>query len=287
MAVTPGAVTCYRHPDRETGLSCSDCGRPICTDCATFAPVGIRCPDHSGRPQGAGRVASRAKRASFEGTGAVVTKVLIGLNVLVFLAQVATGNLGGRTGQVYVDGVLVIGNPAIGLAAGEWWRLVTAMFLHAGLIHLAFNMYALYLFGGPLEEILGRGRFILLYLVSGLAGSAGAILLNPEAATVGASGAVFGIFGAVAVLEQQRVIAGAGALGIILVNLVITFVIPGISIGGHLGGLAGGALATLALSRFGRGHAAYGRLGALGVVAVVAVGVASVAVAYLQVQRYA
>lgn len=280
---------CYRHPDRETGLSCSECERPICTECATFAAVGIRCPDHSGKPQGVAKVTSGVRRASSEGTGAVVTKAIIALNVLVFLALVGTGDLSGRSGRVFEDGSLVIVSPfgfREGLAFGEWWRLLTATFLHAGPIHLAFNMFALWIFGGALEQVFGRGRYLLLYLVSGLAGSAGAILLDPGAITVGASGAVFGIFGAVFVLERQQVIAGAGALGIILINLALTFAIPGISIGGHLGGLAGGALGTLALSRFGRTHAIYGRPGVVGMAALAGVGVLSVAVAYLQVERY-
>ena len=279
-------MTCYRHPDRETGVSCSECGRGICTDCMVFAPVGIRCPDHAGQARGAARAKREVRRASYEGTGGIVTKALIAANVLVFLAQVATGNLSGRTGRVFEEGALLIGNEVVGLAAGEWWRLGTAAFLHAGLIHLGFNMYALWLFGDALEQLIGRGRFLLLYVASGLAGSAGAILWEPESVTVGASGAVFGVFGAVAVLEQQRVIAGAGAMGIILVNLIITFVIPGISIGGHLGGLAGGALAMLALSRFGRTHAVHGHPGLIGIGGVVAVGLLSLGLAYWRVESF-
>ena len=276
---------CYRHPDRETGVSCSECGRGICPDCMVFAPVGIRCPDHSGQPQGAARVTSGVRRAAVEGTGAVVTKAIIALNLLVFLGQIATSDLSGRSGRVYEEGALFVGSPGFaGLADGEWYRLLTAAFLHGGVIHIAFNMWALWAFGAALEQLIGRGRYLILYVISGLAGSAGAILLSPEAITVGASGAVFGIFGAVLVLEQQRVIQGAGAMGIILLNLVITFLVPGISIGGHLGGLAGGALGILALSRFGRAHAIYGRPGLLGTVGLVAIGVISVAIAYWRVQ---
>ena len=293
MAAPAEVKYCYRHPDRETGLSCSECGRPICYECMTPAAVGLRCPEHSGRPQGVSRVAQGARRASFEGTGAVLTKALIAVNVGVFLLQLAGGGtLGTPSGSIFEDGALFIARVSgfgelIGLADGEWWRLITSAFLHAGIIHLAMNMLALWWFGGALEAALGRGRFVLLYVVSGLAGSAGALLLSPDAVTVGASGAIFGMLGAALVLERQQIyVFGGGALGVIVLNLAFTFLVPNISIGGHLGGLAGGALGALALSRFGRGHAAYGRPGLVGVVGLVAVGVLSVAVAYVQVGRY-
>ena len=275
---------CYRHPSRETMVTCSECGRPICTECMYFAPVGIRCPEHSGQPQGAARVTQGLRRASFQGTGAIVTKLLVGLNVAVYLLELAAGGQVNGTGnEIYNNGFLY--GPLV--ANGDWWRLFTAPFLHYGPIHLAFNMLALWWFGAAVEQVLGRGRYLLLYLVSGLAGSAGALIFSPLNPTVGASGAIFGILGAALVLERQRTyVLGGGAMGIILFNLIFTFAIPGISIGGHLGGLAGGALGTLALSRFGRGHAVYGRPGLVGVVGLLAVGVLSVAVAYWRVQTY-
>jgi membrane associated rhomboid family serine protease len=147
------------------------------------------------------------------------------------------------------------------------------------------NMVVLWIVGAPVEQAIGRGRFLVLYLVSGLAGSAGALIFDPNAVTVGASGAIFGILGAALVLESQRsYVLGGQAFGLIVVNLVLTFAIPNISIGGHLGGLAGGALGTLALSRFGRTHAIYGRPGLVGALGLVAVGAASLAVAYWRVQ---
>jgi membrane associated rhomboid family serine protease len=151
------------------------------------------------------------------------------------------------------------------------------------------NMLGLWWFGTAVEQYLGRWRFLLVYLVSGLAGSAGALLVTPTAATVGASGAIFGILGAALVLERQRAyVLGGSAMGLIAINLIFSFSFSGrISVGGHIGGLIGGALCMLALSRFGRGHAAYGRLGAPGVVGVLAVGVVSVAVAYWKVRGYA
>jgi membrane associated rhomboid family serine protease len=276
--------TCYRHPDRATGLSCSECGRPICTECMTMAPVGIRCPEHSGRVQGVARVTHGARRAAFEGTGAKVTRALIALNVLVYVVELAQGGTVNGTGsRLYANGVLAA--PLV--AAGDWWRLLTAAFLHYGPLHLLMNMLGLYWFGSALEQRIGSGRFLLLYLVSGLAGSAGALIIDPGALTVGASGAIFGILGAGLVLEQQRdYVFGGTALGVVVMNLVFTYAIPNISIGGHLGGLAGGALAALGLTRFGRAHAAYGRPGLVGTATIVAVGVAAVAVAYWKAKGY-
>ena len=282
----PVEKTCYRHPDRATGLSCTECGRPICTECMTMAPVGIRCPEHSGKPQGVQRVTKGVRRAAFEGTGAKVTKALIGVNVALYVAELATGGgVNGTGSTIYLHGVLF--GPL--LEQGEWWRLVTAAFLHYGPFHLLLNMVALYWFGSLLEERIGSGRYLLLYLVSGLAGSAGALLwsngfLTP---TVGASGAIFGILGAGLVLERQRdYVFGGSALGVIVINFVFTFSISGISKGGHLGGLVGGILCALGLTRFGRGHAAYGRPGLIGVATIVLVGVASIAIAYWRVTSY-
>jgi membrane associated rhomboid family serine protease len=299
--------TCYRHPDRVTGLSCSECGRPICTECMTMAPVGIRCPEHSGRPQGVQRVTQGVRRASYEGVGAKVTRALVGLNIAVYVAELAQGSgVNATRGSIYQDGALIanglkvgdtlVGIPAhlpfpglIGVAHGEWWRMITAAFLHYGPFHLLLNMLALWWFGSALERRIGSGRFIALYLVSGVAGSAGALLLDPTTPTVGASGAIFGILGAGLIMEQfQRdYVFGGSALGLIVLNLVFTFSIANISIGGHIGGLIGGALATLGLSRFGRSHIAYGRAGALGAVTFLAVGLGSVAIAYWKVKGYA
>lgn len=298
--------TCYRHPDRVTGLSCSECGRPICTECMTMAPVGIRCPEHSGRPQGVQRVTRGVRRASFEGVGTKVTRALIGLNVAVYVAELATGGgVNANHGTIYQDGALLAngvkfgdglaGVPGgipfgnlVGVAHGDWWRLISAAFLHYGPFHLIMNMLALYWFGSLLEQRIGSGRFLALYIVSGLAGSAGALLWSPLTPTVGASGAIFGILGAGLVLEQQRdYVFGGSALGIIVINFILTFSISSISKGGHIGGLVGGIVAALGLTRFGRGHAAYGRAGALGWATIILVGVASVGVAYWKANGYA
>jgi membrane associated rhomboid family serine protease len=282
----PVEKTCYRHPDRVTGLSCSECGRPVCTECMTIAPVGIRCPEHSGKPQGVQRVTRGVRRASFEGSAAKVTKALIGINVAVYVAElVQGGGVYGVNSTIYEKGFLY----APFVAQGDWWRLMTAAFLHYGPFHLLLNMLGLYWFGTLLERRIGSGRYLLIYIVSGLAGSAGALVVSPNSATVGASGAIFGILGAGLVLEQQRdYVFGGSALGVIVANLVLTFAWSGnISVGGHIGGLIGGAAATLALSRFGRGHAAYGRAGLLGIAGIVAVGIVSIAVAYWKAKGYA
>jgi membrane associated rhomboid family serine protease len=299
--------TCYRHPDRITGLSCSECGRPICTECMTMAPVGIRCPEHSGRPQGVQRVTTGVRRAAYEGVGAKVTRVLIAVNVLVYVAELAQGSgVSATKGSIYQNGALLangakirdtlVGLPAhfpypdlVGVAHGEWWRLITAAFLHYGPFHLLLNMLALWWFGSALERRIGSGRFLAIYLVSGLAGSAGALMLDPTTPTVGASGAIFGILGAGLVMEQfQRdYVFGGSALGIIVLNLVFTFSVANISIGGHIGGLLGGAACAFGLSRFGRAHIAYGRAGALGYATIAGVGVASVLLAYWKTRGYA
>ncbi len=278
-------MRCYRHPNRETYVSCSECGRPICTECMTAAPVGQRCPDHSGKPQGVRRVTAGAQRSAFEGTGALVTKALIAVNVLVYLITAFQGSgLNSPGGKLFAKWILF--GPAV--ANGDWWRLITSTFLHANILHIAFNMYFLWFVGSAVESVLGRGRFLAVYLVSGLAGSAGALVIDPTQLTVGASGAIFGILGAALVLERQRVyVLGGQALMLIGISLVFSFVFSGISYGGHIGGLVGGVLCTLVLSKFGRGHAAYSRMGLWGIAGVIAVGLLSIAVAYLRVRGYA
>jgi membrane associated rhomboid family serine protease len=278
---------CYRHPNRETGVSCSNCGRPICPDCMVYAAVGIKCPECAGQTTVAARKAQRQARGRpLSGTGGItVTKVLVAANVVVYLLAVASSSGGfSPSDQFIIDWGLY--GPAV--ADGEWWRLVTAAFLHANLIHILFNMLMLWWFGQALEAAVGPARFAGIYAVSALAGSAGALLLAPETFTVGASGAVFGILGAGLVLERQQIwVFGGSALGVVVLNVVFSFLISSISIGGHIGGLVGGALATLVLSRFGRGHAVYGRIDALTVAGLVAVAALSVAVAYLSVRGLA
>src|SRR2546423_6841880 len=224
------AMRCYRHPDRETYISCSECGRPICTECMTPAPVGQRCPEHSGKAQGVARMSSGIRGLSTTGGVGVVTRTLIGINVGVFLLELATGgNINGVGSKIFEKGALF--GPLV--ANGDWWRLITAAFLHYGPIHLGFNMFFLYWIGTPVEQYLGRARFLLVYFVSVLAGSAGAPVLSPNSVPVGASGAVFGILGAALVLERPGAyVLGGSAMGLIVVNPVPSFVLSGHSIGG-------------------------------------------------------
>jgi len=238
-------ATCYRHPSRETGVSCSNCGRPICPDCMTTTSVGMRCPECSRERTVVKTLRNTARRPE-------VTLALIAINVAAFVAE---GNftLGGApTNSVYEKGALFAswaGLPGQGVAHGEWWRIVTGGFLHANLIHIAFNMYVLYVLGQMLEPVLGRFKFALIYFVSLLAGSLGALIVTPHSLTVGASGAVFGLMGTAAVEMRARQvpIMQSGVGGLILINLVISFTLPGISWGGHVGGLIGGALAAVAI----------------------------------------
>ena len=236
-------ATCYRHPSRETGVSCSNCGKPICPDCMTATPVGMRCPDCAGRKQ-------RVQTLRSMHVDPTVTYVLIGINVLLFLGSGAGGSFltgSGGNSQVFFD--LALFGPAVD--QGDYWRLVTSGFLHSGLLHIGFNMYILYWLGTMIEPVLGHPRFLALYLASLLAGSFGALLLDPNAVTVGASGAVFGLMGAAFVMQRLRGIdpMQSGIGPVILFNLALSFLIPNISIGGHLGGLVGGAAAAYAMER--------------------------------------
>ena len=274
-------LRCYRHPDRETGVSCSECGRGICTDCMRFAPVGIRCPDHAGESRGPARVVQRAQVGSVRNPG-WAAKALVAVNVGIYLLQLAQGApVTANAGSIFENGALF--GPLV--ADGDWWRLLTAAFLHYGPVHLGMNMLVLWWFGPALETALGSSRFLLLYLAAGLAGSAGALLVTPNAITVGASGAIYGIFGAILVLERQGTyVFGGSVIPILVLNFAFTLFIPGISKGGHIGGFVGGALAILVLSRFGRRRVVNAaRADALGYAGVAAVGLLSVAVAFWQV----
>lgn len=296
------AATCYRHPDRETGLSCSECGRPICVDCMSVAPVGIRCPDHAGAAQQKKPRSSAASARQqvvqpvrFKHGTQIVTTILIGLNVVIYLAElVGGGTINGVNNWIFDHGALVVraaysdGTPA-GLAAGEWWRLLTAAFLHYGPIHLGMNMLALWWLGGPVEQALGHWRFLLVYIVSGLAGSAGALIWTPNAITVGASGAIFGMLGAGLILEYRATgRLGGNYLTLIIVNLAFTFALSSnISVGGHIGGLIAGILCTLAITQFGRFRPAFSGPGAAQTGLLLAVGIGSVLVAYWRVRGLA
>jgi membrane associated rhomboid family serine protease len=262
-------AVCYRHPSRDTGVSCSNCGRPICPDCMTPTQVGMRCPECA-------RQTTKVRNLRTTYDRPVVTIALIAINVLVYF--------GGSTRAGFLSDFGLYG-PAV--ANGDWWRLVTAGFLHGGLLHIGFNMYILWFLGNLLEPALGPVRFAALYFASLLAGSFGALLFSPEALTVGASGAVFGLMGATFVMQRARGIDPmAGGIGpMILLNLVIGF-LPGlnISIGGHVGGLIGGALAGWIIDQL-----QSRRVGGVmaPVVVCVAIGAIAVAASFARVSGYA
>ena len=230
---------CYRHPDVETRVSCSSCGRPICPDCMTPTPVGMRCPECSKE-----RTKVTSGPAAVAGANnSPATFALIVICVGVYLAEIFGGSGGLNTTTNTLISNFALQGAAV--ADGEWYRLVTAGFLHAGLFHLGFNMFALYFLGRVLEPSIGTPRFLIVYFTSLLAGSFGATALTGNfVLTVGASGAVFGIFGATFMIARGRGMTNiAREIGVILgINLLLTFAIPGISIGGHLGGLVGGVL---------------------------------------------
>lgn len=285
----PGQHTaCYRHKNVETAVSCSECGRPICPDCMVFAPVGIHCPECSHQRESRvprAKPSQTVRQFTRAGTSDLVTRVLVGINVLIYIAQVAeSGSLSGVGGQLFLKGALF--GPAV--ADGDWWRIVTAGFLHGSPIHLLFNVLMLWWFGRALEALIGPRRFLALYAISLLAGSAGALLLSPTTPVVGASGAVFGILGAGLLLERRGIyVFGGAAFMIVALNVVISFVIPRISVGGHLGGLVGGVLVMLVMSNFGRSNPAYTRTTAPVVAGLVCIAIASVAIVYLRVRGLA
>jgi membrane associated rhomboid family serine protease len=268
--------TCYRHPDRKAGVVCQRCDRPICPQCMHQASVGFHCPDCT--KQGKQKVYTRANMQVLNRP--TLTFVLIGINAAIFLGGVSGGDsLTRARSRLFGEGALF--GPLV--ADGEWWRIVTSGFLHAGLIHLAFNMFALYRIGQILEPAIGRLRFGAVYATSLLTGSFGVLLLSPNSPTVGASGAIFGLFGLMFLATRASGIdPWSSGIGMTIgINLLITIGIPGISIGGHLGGLAGGLLCGYLLYDVGPKqrwpvNTQVAVIGAVGVVAAIA-GVLAVA----------
>ncbi|NBE82191.1 rhomboid family intramembrane serine protease [Micromonospora rubida] len=261
----PTTPVCYRHPGRETYVRCTRCDRPICPDCMQEASVGHQCPECVGEGRRSVRPARTAFGGGTVGRHGYVTKTLIALNVLLMVLSIASdrggdavaggsgfgGLMGGSTpltdwGSVLGQALFPDGS-VHGIAQGEWYRLVTAMFLHYGVIHLLLNMWALWVLGRSLEANLGPLRFLSLYLVAGLGGNVAAYLFSAEnATTAGASTAIFGLFAALIVIERRMGRDISAVLPVLVINLVFTLTVPGISIPGHLGGLVtGGVLALL------------------------------------------
>ena len=226
--------TCYRHPGNRAGVRCQRCERPICPQCMNQASVGFHCPECSRK--GRQKVYTAASLI----TRPYVTFTLIAINVVVYLLDLGTTS-NPQTGQQSLSDRGVLFGPAV--ADGDWWRPITAGFLHASIIHIGFNMFLLFQLGRLLEPAMSRISFATLYFTALLGGSFLVLVLDPNEATLGASGAVFGLMGAAFVGLRSRGIdpfsTGIGSL--IVLNLVFTFAIPNISIGGHIGGLIAGA----------------------------------------------
>ncbi|MDT0436897.1 MULTISPECIES: rhomboid family intramembrane serine protease [Streptomyces] len=244
---------CYRHPDRETGIRCTRCDRPICPECMVDASVGFQCPQCARGDSGTGHAPAASRPRTLAGGTVVadprlVTKVLIGLNLALFLVQQAVGDRFtdrlDLIGQAYVP---LLGSVE-GVAEGQWYRLLTAMFLHGSIIHILFNMLSLWWIGGPLEAALGRARYLALYFVSGLAGSALSYLLAaPNQPSLGASGAIFGLFGATAILMRRLNYDLRPVIALLVINLIFTFGWSGIAWEAHIGGLVAGVVTGFAM----------------------------------------
>lgn len=237
-----GAQVCARHPNRETGLRCVRCDRPACSACLREASVGYQCVDCVAAGNRATRRATTV--AGAEPTGrVVVVPLLVVINVVIFGFTVAQA--GSLSGNATADLFQQWGLWPTAVAGGELWRLFTSGFLHFGPLHLAFNMLALWVIGRDLEQVLGSARFLVVYLVSLLGGSLVVFAFENETTmTAGASGAVFGLMGGLAVVLLRLRRSPGPALTIIVLNVVISFVVPAISLLGHLGGLVFGAAVT-------------------------------------------
>jgi membrane associated rhomboid family serine protease len=235
-------TTCYRHPDRATGLSCSTCGRPICVECSRDSPVGQKCPECA-KPTGRHQVINARQQFN---RPTRVTQAILYLNIGIFLVAYLTGRTEltirfGQINQFVLD--------------GEWYRMLTAAFLHADIMHIGFNMYALYLFGPQIERQMGAMPFAAMYLSAALAGSAAYLVSGAGGVAVGASGAIFGLFGAWigATFSQRHTPAGRALfrrLAILLgINLALPLFVARIAWEAHVGGLIAGLLIVAAWQR--------------------------------------
>jgi membrane associated rhomboid family serine protease len=261
--------TCYRHKNRTTNVQCQNCGKPICTECMRESPVGLRCPE-----------CAPTSRQVFN-DDLIATKVLIGICVAIYLVQVGLqiSNSGGGNSimsttdnDLFEKGALY----AVGVSQNhEWYRIITSGFLHAGLFHVALNSFFIYSLGQLIEPALGKLRFTLVYFVTLLGGAVGALALSGAlSATIGASGAGFGLLGAALVMARlRRNEALASQLMVLaLINFAFTFAVAGISVGGHLGGfLIGGVCGWIVYGPFQRQRGvATGLLVGLGIICFIA-----------------
>lgn len=285
--------TCYRHPGRETYLSCTRCERPICPDCMVSASVGHQCPECVAQGRRTQRPALTHFGGSQAGTHGYVTKALIGINVAVFLVGlVLAGAAAGFDGGLFTGATdiqyygAVIGQSFCsddgtghclqiftGIDDGAYYRMFTAMFIHYGILHLALNMWALWVLGRSLEAALGPIRFLALYLLCGFGGNVACYLLSPDSLSAGASTAIYGLFAAYFFVLKKLGRDAMSVIPIIAINVVLSFSIPGISWQGHLGGLVTGAVCGLGLAYAPRQNRALVQGAVLGTVFLALVGI--------------
>lgn len=246
----PGSdpAVCYRHPDREAHIRCVRCERRICPECMIPASVGFQCPECVRE----GNKSVRQARTVFGGRVTTdpgwVSKVLIGINVVAFILQQAVAGFTTRFFQIGL-GFDPVHNEVIGVADGEYYRLLTAAFLHENVVHIALNMYALYLFGPPVEAALGRARFLALYLISAVGGSAlSYAFAAPNQPSLGASGAVFGLLGAFLVVNRKLGRDTSSVIVLLVINFVFGLLVPRIDWRAHLGGFIAGTLCAIAIA---------------------------------------
>lgn len=228
--------TCYRHADRETYISCSRCENSICPECMVSAPVGFHCPDClSQAPQPKVKTRGRSNSARVP----TVTKYLLGISIGAYIYTVLNG------GVIFVASNF--GMIPLAIADGQWWRLITAAFLHGSLLHLAFNMYALYWLGPQLEELLGQKKFLALYLISAFGGNVASYYFSGiNTLSVGASGAIFGLLTATIVIGRELRRDVSQLILLLGINVVFGFINPNIDWRAHFGGaLVGAAIAAL------------------------------------------
>ncbi|MFJ2954732.1 rhomboid family intramembrane serine protease [Streptomyces sp. NPDC087270] len=252
-------VCCYRHPDRETGIRCTRCERPICPACMVSASVGFQCPDCVAQANQSAHHTSQPRTVTGGRVGAgdpfLITKILIAVNVALWLVELAVGGSGAGTvsenyGLYAVCGHDMFGHQVCGGAAdGQWYRVITSAFLHerTNPLHIGFNMLTLWWIGAPLEQRIGRAHYLALYFVSALGASAAVLLLAPDALTIGASGAIFGLFGATAVYMRRARYDMRPILILLGLNILFSFTWSGVSWQAHVGGLVAGTLVAIGM----------------------------------------
>ncbi|MBY8881352.1 rhomboid family intramembrane serine protease [Actinacidiphila acidipaludis] len=245
------AVCCYRHPDRETGIRCTRCDKPICPECMVNASVGFHCRDCVNQRGGTHVQPRTIAGGSVTSDPFLITKILIGLNVLVFVLELALGDRIVDDFGLYAKCVdLQTLQPArCGVSDGEWYRVLTSAFIHErpSPVHIGFNMLSLWWIGAPLEQRLGRSRYIALYFVSALGASAAVLVIAPGALTIGASGAIFGLFGATAVYMRRMRYDMRPVIALLVLNIIFSFTWANVSWQGHLGGLLTGTVLAIGM----------------------------------------